>query len=196
MMILAATNNSNKVKEIENILKENFLSHINISLPSQLGVFSDPTEDSDTLQGNALIKANALFLKTGIDCIADDTGLFVEELKGKPGVHSARFASSKASDSENRTHLLNLMQNKRKRNAYFETVICYKNQTEHFFFYGKCEGEITTEELGENGFGYDPIFVPKGYNQTFAQIDPKVKNKISHRYKAILEFAKWLKNQY
>lgn len=195
MKILTATNNTNKVLEIQNILSGNNLNSIEVITPQSLGIESNPDESSDSLEGNSLIKAEALFDLTSLPCIADDTGLFVELLDGKPGVHSARFAFNTANDSENRKYLLELMGNNSVRDAYFQTVICYKSNEDELYFKGKCEGAITYKEIGTNGFGYDSIFIPKGYNQTFAELDPLIKNTISHRYIAVIEFVNWLKKR-
>lgn len=195
MKIVIATNNKNKVDEIDKILRLNNLTDFILETPISLGVESNPDENADTLEGNALIKSESLYKLTQKSCIADDTGLFVNALDGKPGVHSARFASEKADDSENRKLLLKLLENKTDRTAYFETVISYTSNNEQYYFSGRCEGEIATSEKGNNGFGYDSIFIPKGYNQTFAELDPNEKNIISHRYKAIIEFTKWLKSR-
>jgi|APTNR8051073442_1049403.scaffolds.fasta_scaffold05322_5 XTP/dITP diphosphohydrolase len=193
MRIAAATNNQNKINEIHHIFTLSGLDDIEILSPKTLNIVSEPEEDSDTLKGNARIKALSLFDKTGIPSFADDTGLFVVELGGKPGVHSARFASETASDEDNRKLLLQLLDGKLNRKAYFETVICYISNNEEKYFKGRCEGRINISERGNNGFGYDSIFIPDGFDETFAELNPEVKNKISHRYKAILEFTNWLK---
>ena len=195
MKILTATNNKNKVLEIQNILKVNNLNEIELITPQSLGIESNPDENSDSLKGNSHIKADALFKLTNIPCIADDTGLFVSSLDNKPGVHSARFASKEATDSENRQHLINLLGNNSERKAYFETVICYKSAGLELYFHGKCKGSIAFKEFGSNGFGYDSIFIPEGYDQTFAQLNPSIKNTISHRYIAVIEFVNWLKKR-
>lgn len=195
MRIAAATNNQNKISEIQHILNSCGLDSIEIVSPKSLSIISDPEEDSETLEGNARIKALSLFEKTGIASFADDTGLFVEELDGKPGVRSARFASEEANDEDNRKLLLELLSDKSNRKAYFETVICYISDTEEKYFKGRCEGHINIAERGTNGFGYDALFIPDGYKETFAELDPEIKNKISHRYNAIIGFADWLKSQ-
>lgn len=195
MRIAAATNNLNKILEIQQILNACGLDNFEIVSPKSLNIVSDPEENSDTLEGNASIKAVSLFEMTGIPSFADDTGLFVEELEGKPGVHSARFASEYANDAENRKLLLQMLDNKSNRKAYFETVICFISDNEKKFFKGRCIGHINNVEKGSNGFGYDSIFIPEGYNETFAELNPDIKNKISHRYNAIIEFSKWIKTQ-
>lgn len=193
MRIAAATNNPNKILEIRKIIESHGIRDFEIESPNSLNVISDPNEDSDTLEGNARIKAISLFKKSGIPSFADDTGLFVEELAGKPGVHSARFASENANDSENRSLLLKLLKDKDNRKAYFETVICYISEKEELYFIGRCDGNISKVELGNKGFGYDSVFIPEGYTNTFAEIDSDLKNSISHRYKAVLNFVQWLK---
>ncbi|MFA7325062.1 MAG: RdgB/HAM1 family non-canonical purine NTP pyrophosphatase [Candidatus Kapaibacterium sp.] len=194
MRIAAATNNQNKIVEIQQILNSSGLENVEIVNPKSLNIVSDPEENSEILEGNARIKAVSLFEKTGIPSFADDTGLFVEELEGKPGVHSARFASEDANDADNRQLLLQLLKNKTNRNAYFETVICFITDKEEKYFKGRCVGQINNTERGSNGFGYDSIFIPEGYNETFAELNSEIKNKISHRYNAIVGFTDWLKS--
>ncbi|PKL79897.1 MAG: non-canonical purine NTP pyrophosphatase, RdgB/HAM1 family [Ignavibacteriae bacterium HGW-Ignavibacteriae-4] len=194
MRIAAATNNLNKITEIQHIMIASGLENTAIVSPKSLNIISDPDENSDTLEGNARIKAISLFEKTGIPSFADDTGLFVEELSGKPGVRSARFASENANDSDNRKLLLKLLEGKTNRKAYFETVICFISDNEEKYFSGRCTGFINSTERGSNGFGYDSIFIPDGYNETFAELAPNIKNKISHRYNAIIGFTEWLKS--
>ncbi|MER3330288.1 MAG: RdgB/HAM1 family non-canonical purine NTP pyrophosphatase [Candidatus Kapaibacterium sp.] len=195
MRIAAATNNKNKIAEIQHILASNGQCNIEIVSPKSLNILSNPDEDSDTLEGNARIKAVSLFKKASIASFADDTGLFVEELNGEPGVHSARFASEEASDEENRKLLLKLLEGKSNRKAYFETVICFISESEEQYFKGQCHGQIKTVETGENGFGYDSIFIPDGYYETFAELNPAIKNRISHRYNAVTRFTDWLKSK-
>lgn len=195
MRIAAATNNQHKISEIQHILNSCGLENIEIVSPKSLNITSDPEENSETLEGNARIKAISLFEKTGIPSFADDTGLFVEELDGKPGVRSARFASEDANDGDNRKLLLQLLVGKTNRNAYFETVICYISDSEEKYFRGRCVGQINSNEQGSNGFGYDALFIPEGYNETFAELNPAIKNTISHRYNAIIGFTDWLKSQ-
>lgn len=194
MIIAAATNNQNKIAEIQHIMIASGLENTEIVSPKSLNIISDPEENSDTLEGNAGIKAISLFKKTGIPSFADDTGLFVEELGGKPGVRSARFASENANDSDNRQLMLQLLEGKTNRKAYFETVICFISDDEEKYFKGRCTGFINSTERGSNGFGYDSIFIPVGYNETFAELAPNIKNKISHRYNAIIGFTEWLKS--
>lgn len=194
MRIAVATNNTHKIDEINQIFELYDLKNIELVTQKMLKIKSNPNENADTLEGNARIKSVALFELCSIPTISDDTGLFVEALEGKPGVKSARFASNISDDKMNRKLLLELMQNKTSRNAYFETSIHYVSDKTEKTFFGICEGTISNEERGKNGFGYDPIFIPRGFEMTFAELSPKIKNKISHRYKAIVNFAEWLKN--
>ena len=193
MKLAIASNNKGKIEEINRIFHSNELRDIEIVNPSSLGIISNPEETSETLEGNALIKAKALNLLTSYPAIADDTGLFVETLNGKPGVYSARYAGENATDADNRKKLLLDIGNSKNRKAYFETVICYYDSEIIEFFSGKCHGTISKLEIGSNGFGYDPIFIPEGYDRTFAEMDSVLKSKISHRYLATDSFIKWYK---
>jgi len=148
-------------------------------------------ETADTLEGNARLKAEALCRAMGLPALADDTGLFVAALDGRPGVYSARFAGSTATDADNRAHLLDALREvpDAHRTAYFETVLCLAlpDGTVHTFS-GRCAGTLLREERGMGGFGYDALFVPEGYTVTFAEIDPAEKNRISHRARALDAF--------
>jgi XTP/dITP diphosphohydrolase len=190
-----ATNNKNKLIEINNLFEINKISNVKVYSISDLNVFSDPEEDGATLEDNSLIKAKSLFDKTGYETIADDTGLFVDYLDGRPGVKSARYASEQANDSDNRKKLLEELINTVNRSAYFKTTICYINKSGKNFFEGICKGSISITKKGDNGFGYDPIFIPEGYNITFAEMDSSIKNKISHRSRALINFINWYKNK-
>lgn len=198
MKLLLATNNKHKAEEIKAIISDNCPQDaFDILLPSDiLGLNINPDESGDTLEANALIKAKAFFDATGISCIADDTGLEVYALDGLPGVKSARFAGDNANDAGNRAKLLDMLVNidLDKRDARFRTVFCYYDGKKPQFAEGKCNGKIISNELGEGGFGYDSIFVPEGYEHTFAELDYNLKNKISHRYKALIALIDLLKN--
>ncbi|KXO15535.1 RdgB/HAM1 family non-canonical purine NTP pyrophosphatase [Peptoniphilus sp. GNH] len=184
--IVLATDNDHKLEEIRDTLGDKF----QILSKSQAGLGgSSPEENQDTLEKNALIKASHLAKKTNYIVIADDTGLFVEALDGKPGVHSARFSydyglSKDHDDRMNRSLLLKLLQGKDRR-AYFKTVLCLidENKDVHYLE-GICKGEISDKEKGDKGFGYDSIFIPDGYDKTFAEMGAE-KNKISHRARAL-----------
>lgn len=193
MKILIATNNQNKINEIKSKLVD---TEIEIFSPLELGIIDlKVIEDADTLEGNALLKAKAFYNKSGMPSISDDTGLFVETLNGQPGVYSARYAGDQANSIDNCNKLLNNLKDIENRNAYFETVICYYDGNNTNYLSGKCKGKITKEYKGNNGFGYDPIFIPDGYELTFAELSKDVKNKISHRGLAVDNFIKFIKNK-
>ncbi len=145
----------------------------------------DVVEDADSLQGNALKKANALHAHTNLPTLSDDTGLEVEALGGKPGVHTARFAGPKATDEENIAHLLEALSGADTRRAQFRTVIAIVTPTETRYVEGVCPGTIAMEPRGHGGFGYDPVFIPREHTQTFAEMDASTKNRISHRRRAL-----------
>jgi XTP/dITP diphosphohydrolase len=196
--IVFASNNKHKVSEIQQLLGDNFEL---LSL-KELNYKKDIPEDHNTLEENALQKARTIYTAFGIDCIADDTGLEVTALNGAPGVKSARY-SGKLSDFENEqartaaniNKLLNNLQNKADRSARFRTVIALIEDGKETLFEGIVEGEIISTLSGSAGFGYDPVFVPKGYVQTFAQMDSEEKNAISHRGKAVAKLIDYLKNK-
>lgn len=150
-------------------------------------------EDQSTLQGNALKKARYVAKKTRLPALSDDTGLEVDALNGKPGVYSARYAGEHASYQNNVDKLLKELEGISNRKAQFRTVVALINGEEENAFEGICPGHITTEEKGEKGFGYDPIFQPEGFDQTFAELDSSIKNDISHRGKAVQKFVDFLK---
>lgn len=193
MEIVAATKNKHKIQEIEKITSE-FGIHI-ISRDEVIDPNIEIIEDGETFQENSLKKAVEIMKLCGKTSISDDSGLMVDALDGAPGVISARFAGEDASDSENNEKLLELLKNipLEKRTAKFVSVItlAYDNgkviQT-----YGECRGHIIFEEKGTNGFGYDPMFVPNGFEKTFAELSGEEKNKISHRAKALEELRKKL----
>lgn len=193
MKILLATNNQNKINEIKYKLVD---TEIEIFSPLELGIIDlEVIEDADTLEGNALLKAKAFYNKSGMPSISDDTGLFVEALNGQPGVYSARYAGENATFEDNCNKLLNNLKDNVNRNAYFETVICFYDGNNTNYLSGKCKGKITKEYKGNNGFGYDPIFIPDGYELTFAELSKDVKNKISHRGLAVDNLIKFIKNK-
>lgn len=189
MKICFATNNANKIKEVAQLLGEDFQL---LSL-NDIGCNEDLREDQTTLEGNAEQKAAYIFENFNINCFADDTGLEVEALEGEPGVFSARYAGPQRSDEDNMSLLLEKLEAFPNRKARFRTVICaFINQEKHLFE-GIAEGEIAKEHSGDKGFGYDPIFVPSGYAQTFAQMSLEEKNKISHRSIAVRKLVDFLK---
>lgn len=189
--IVFATNNANKIKEIKGILGDTFL----IRSLKEIGCEEDIPEDQDTLKGNARQKARFIFDLYHIDCFADDTGLEVEALNGAPGVHSARYATQEGHDSvANVNLLLKNLDKCENRKAQFRTVICLIIEGEEFFFEGIVKGHIAREKKGSSGFGYDPVFVPEGYNQSFAELGVDVKNQVSHRARATAKLVSFLRS--
>ncbi len=192
MKLLIASNNQKKLKELL-VIVETAKLELEIVIPNQLGIVINPEENGNTLEANALIKAKEFNLASGMITIADDTGLEVDELAGRPGVYSARFAGENATDSDNREKLLRDIGNSENRAARFRTVICLFDGNEVKYFNGVCEGRISKKEKGSLGFGYDQLFIPNGYEETFAELDSAVKNKISHRAKALQLLIDYLK---
>ncbi len=187
-IIVLATGNKNKLKEIKEILKD---SPVDIKSIDEYGTLPPVIEDQDTFEGNAYKKAHHYARVLGLPCLADDSGLVVESLDGRPGVHSARYAGENATDLEKCDKLLAEMAGKENRKAKFECVLSLASPGGPALTWeGSCEGEITTERHGESGFGYDPVFFYAPLNQTFAEIPMEEKNKISHRGKALQEFSK------
>ena len=186
--IVIATNNKHKVEEIRSLVGD----RIKIISLSELGCKEDIPETGETLEENARQKARYIWEKYGKDCFADDTGLMVDALDGKPGVYSARFAGEKCRFDDNIDLMLEMMEGKTNRKAYFSTVICLIEQGEEKLFEGSCPGSILTERYGRGGFGYDPIFIPDGYGESFAEMSLEEKNKISHRGKATDKLIKYL----
>lgn len=194
MKILIASNNTHKMTEINQIFKSFGLENIQLLLLKDISEIPlDVEETEETLEGNSKLKAEAFYNQFHIPVISDDSGLEIDSLGGRPGVHSARFAGTPTNDAENRKKVLEFMKsNSLERIAQFRTVLCYKDESKLLFFEGICRGTITTEEIGTNGFGYDSIFIPDGYNKTFAEMDSVEKNSISHRSNAIKKYAMYL----
>lgn len=191
-ILVFATNNLHKLEEIRKITTDS----IQIVSLKDCGFNSDIEETKDSLEGNAKLKAETVFMATGHPCFADDTGLFVNALDGAPGIYSARFAGENAKDQDNVQLLLKKLEGVADRSAHFKTVISLVTEKENYLFCGEIHGTITEQPIGENGFGYDPVFIPEGFDQTFAQLDSSIKNKISHRAKAtaaLIEFINQLK---
>lgn len=188
--IVFATHNTNKVKEVQHMLPNNI--HL-ISL-SDLGYKEDIEETGITLEENAWIKANFVFEKYGKACFADDTGLEVATLNGAPGVYSARYAGATKNDNANMDKLLAALDGKTNRNAQFRTAIALRLPESKNLFEGIVTGKIAASKSGSAGFGYDPIFVPEGFNSTFGELEPNIKNSISHRAKAIEKLVLFLSN--
>lgn len=177
MKIVFATNNENKIKEIQSMLPQNITI---VSLES-IGCFEEIPETASTIEGNAIMKANYVTENYGLDCFADDTGLEIEALNNEPGVFSARYAGEQRSADDNMNKVLHLLKENKNRNAQFKTVICLNLNGQQFLFSGIAKGRITSEKKGNGGFGYDPIFQPENYTETFAELSLATKNKISHR---------------
>ena len=179
--LVFATNNAHKLEEVRAILGNS----IDILSLNDIGCHVDIPETADTFEGNASIKAEFIYGKYGIDCFADDSGLEVDALGGAPGVMSARYASVDGHDSDaNMVKLLKALAGVSDRSAQFRTVICLIEGGKHSFFEGIVRGKIIEERRGSGGFGYDPVFVPEGYEQTFAELGNEIKNSISHRARA------------
>ncbi len=191
MKLVFATHNHNKLREVQALVPD----HITLLSLTDIGCTEEITEDADTIEGNALLKANHVLTNYGYDCFADDTGLEVDALDGAPGVYSARYAGEQKDDSDNMNKLLINLATKQDRGAQFKTVIAFAKANKTETFTGICRGKITKERHGDGGFGYDPIFRPKGYDATFAQMAPSLKGKISHRGLAVSAFLEFLHNQ-
>ena len=189
MELVFATNNAHKLEEVRQILGDRFKV---LSL-NDIGCHEDIPETADTFQGNALQKARYVKEHYGYDCFADDTGLEVKALDGAPGVHSARYAGDHDSEA-NMTKLLHELEKKSDRSAQFRTVVALILNGQEVLFEGIVTGQIATERhYGDGGFGYDPIFVPDGYTETFSQMSSQGKNLISHRGRAVRKLADYLK---
>lgn len=187
--LIFATNNEHKLEEVKSLLSTRYA----ILGLKDIGDDTDIPETGDTLEENAMIKAEYIWNNYGYNCFADDTGLEVEALNNAPGVYSARYAGEQKSAVANMEKLLSELENKNNRKARFRTVIALILDGKRYLFEGKVEGIITHFPEGTAGFGYDPIFQPNGYDKTFAELGIDVKNKISHRAKAIQELALFLK---
>lgn len=189
MQLVFASNNKNKILEIQNILPDT----IEILSLESIGCHEEIPETAATIEGNAILKANYVTQKYGYNCFADDTGLEVDALDGEPGVYSARYAGEQRNSDDNMNKLLACLSNKSNRKAQFKTVIALNLNGKQHLFTGIARGEITLEKSGNQGFGYDPIFKPEEYQETFAQLPLDIKNKISHRGKATQQLIYFLK---
>ena len=186
--LIFSTNNKHKIHEVRELIG----SDIVLKSLADVGLEGDIPETSDTLQGNALQKAQWVWERTGNDCFADDTGLEVEALGGAPGVYSARYAGEHCSFDDNINKLLAAMEGNTNRRACFRTVICLIEQGVPRYFEGRVDGVILTERYGNEGFGYDPIFMPGRFAVSFAEMPLEVKNKISHRGQAVQKLCDYL----
>jgi XTP/dITP diphosphohydrolase len=188
MDLIFATNNQHKLQEVRQILKE-----FNIVSLFDLGIISDIPEDHDTLEQNALQKARFIFGLTDMNVIADDTGLEIDALNGRPGVFSARYAGEGCSFTDNVKKVLGEMDGISNRKAAFRTVVALILNGKEYLFEGNVHGSIIHEHRGNEGFGYDPVFIPEGYDKTFAEMTADLKNKLSHRAVAFKKVADFFK---
>lgn len=191
MKIVFATNNAHKLDEVRQVVGQKFEV---VSL-RECGITEDIPENEPTLEGNALAKARYIYARTGLDCFADDTGLEVDALGGEPGVRSARYATDGHDDEANKRLLLERMAGAKSRAAQFRTAVALILGGEEHLFEGVVRGTISTSQQGEEGFGYDPLFVPDGYTSTFAQMSAEEKNAISHRGRAVRKLAEFLQKK-
>ena len=190
MQLVFATNNPNKIKEVQALVP----AHIKLLSLADILCIEDIPETTGTIEGNAKQKADHIKNHYGYDCFADDTGLEVEALNGEPGADTAYYAGPQRDANDNMDKLLNNLKDKPNRNAQFKTVIALHLNGNYHEFTGICKGEITKGKQGNKGFGYDPVFRPQGYEQTFAQINLNLKTQIGHRGKAIKQLFDFLKN--
>ena len=191
MKLVFASNNKNKIKEIQLLVP----ASIEIVSLEDIGCTEDIPETADTIEGNAILKANYVTEKYGLNCFADDTGLEVEALNGAPGVYSARYAGEPKDDNNNMNELLFQLEKETNRNANVKTVIALNLNGKQELFVGIIFGKITREKVGTNGFGYDPIFVAEGYEKTFAELDMEEKSNISHRGIAVKQLITFLQKE-
>jgi XTP/dITP diphosphohydrolase len=191
MKLVFASNNKNKIQEIQALVPNT----IEILSLEEIGCIEDIPETADTIEGNAILKANYVTEKYGYDCFADDTGLEVEVLNGAPGVYSARYAGEQKDANDNMDKLLSELEDKSNRKANFKTVIALNLKGKQNLFTGIINGKIIEEKIGTNGFGYDPIFVAEGYEKTFAELSMEEKSTISHRGIAVKKLILFLQKQ-
>lgn len=189
MELIFASHNEGKVKEIKAMVSDK----IQILSLNDINFHQEIEETGNTLEENARIKARTIYDFTGKNVFADDSGLFVEALKGGPGVFSARYAGT-GNSNDNMTKLLKELDKNPNRNAYFKSVFCLILNGEEIYFDGEVHGKITGQQEGDKGFGYDPVFIANGYDMTFAEMNPKEKNLISHRSKAVQKLINFIEN--
>ena len=189
--ILFATGNKNKVKEV-NLLLDGLYKVIT---PFDLGITDDVEETGETFKENALLKTQALQKQTKLSIFSEDTGLLLPALGLRPGVKTARYAGENATAQDNMSKLQKELNGKKDRSAYFRTVICLFWNAEYYYFEGECHGTISAEQKGGNGFGYDPLFIPNGYDKTFGELGVDIKKKLSHRALAISKLVEFLKKE-
>lgn len=191
MELVFATNNRHKLEEVQSLLG----NEIKLLSLKEIGCFDEIPEDFETLKENAAQKARYIFDKYKINCFADDTGLEIHALNGEPGVYSARYAGESCSFDDNMNKVLEKMQGIENRKACFKTVIALIIEGKEYYFEGQVNGEMLKEKTGSDGFGYDPIFKPEGFDLSFAQMSLDEKNKISHRARATEKLVEFLKNR-
>ncbi len=191
MKLVFATNNQHKLEEARAILKD----QVEVISLAELGCNEDIPETADTLQGNSVLKARYIYQHFGVNCFADDTGLEITALDNEPGVYSARYAGEPANSANNRAKVLEKMQGVENREARFRTVITLILDGKEYFFEGEVKGKIATSESGKGGFGYDSIFVPESYTQTFAELSAEQKNSMSHRGRALKVLCQYLEER-
>jgi XTP/dITP diphosphohydrolase len=185
--ICFVTGNKNKLREVQKLL----LSYNLLSL-EDLDFSDDIPETEDTIEGNAFLKADHIHKKFGVSCFSDDTGLFIESLDGQPGVMSARFAGSNCNSEDNISLVLEMLSGIENRKAFFRTVICLIVNGKVNYFHGEVKGQISKEKAGDKGFGYDPIFIPDGFDKTFSEFTLDKKNELSHRALAVNKLVNFL----
>ena len=188
MKLVFASNNANKIKEIQQLIP----SSIEVVSLQDIGCTEEIPETADTIEGNAILKANYVTEKYGFNCFADDSGLEVEALNGAPGVYSARYAGEPKNDDNNMNKLILALKNEPNKKANFKTVICLNVDGKQHLFNGIVNGEIIDTKIGENGFGYDPIFIADGFTKTFAELTMQEKASISHRGIAVKQLVNFL----
>lgn len=191
MQLVFASNNKNKIKEIQ-LLVPNSIQIVSLE---DIGCFDEIPETANTIEENAILKANYVTEKYGYNCFADDSGLEIDALNGEPGVYSARYAGEPKDDNKNIDKVLENLKGKTNRKANFKTIICLNIEGQQHLFTGIIEGEIIDEKIGNNGFGYDPIFVADGYQKTFAELSMEEKSTISHRGKAVRQLVAFLSSK-
>ncbi len=189
--LVFATNNAHKLEEVAAILE----NQVELLSLNDIGCQTDIPETAETLEGNALLKSSYIYKNYHLDCFADDTGLEVEALNGAPGVYSARYAGGEGHDAQaNMLKLLHELDGKENRKAQFRTAISLILDGKEYLFEGVIKGEIIKEKRGDSGFGYDPVFMPEGYDRTFAELGNDIKNQISHRALAIQKLCEFLQS--
>lgn len=189
MKLVFASNNKNKIAEIQQLIGDKF----EIVSLQDIGCTEDIPETTETIEGNAILKAQYVYDKYGLSCFADDTGLEIDALQGEPGVYSARYAGEQKNADDNMALVLQKLEHQTNRSAQFKTVIALNFGSEHFLFEGIVKGTITPVKRGNEGFGYDPIFQPEGFDVTFAEMSMQQKSTISHRGKAVEKLINFLK---